>query len=132
MMQGSLLGSLMSNKPRRSGPGGSAKVPSTGYGPSSRSGSVFEVGRLNRIGLRLADASVMHCPLTSLIQIVTGQMISVESPREPAKTASVPRAVGKGHNSTASFGEDPGTSRTNAILLTRPELQRLARRIASG
>ena len=104
----------------------------TGSGPSSRSGSVPKVGRLNRIGFRLADPRVIHCPLTSLIRIVTGQMMSIESPREPAKTASVPHAVGKGQDSTASFGENPGTSRRNAIWLTRPESQRLARRIASG
>jgi hypothetical protein len=106
----------------------------TGSRHSSKSGSAPELGRLNRIGFCFVDASLMHCPLTSLIRIATGQMISIELPREPAKTTSVPRAIGKGQYRTASFGQDPGTSRKNTIWLTRrPESQRLlARRKASG
>ena len=111
------------SKPRRSGPGGGAKAPSSvGSGATSVKGSEVEIARVKRRGSRLVLARVLiHWPLTSRILMVTGQMMSVASPREPAKTASAPRAVENGQERTERCGDDPGTSTKKAIWLTRPK-----------
>ncbi len=57
---------------------------------------------------------------------------SMASPREPAKTASVPFAVGKGQERIASVAGPFGTSMRKAIWLTSPLSQRLARRGSAG
>ena len=80
----------------------------------------------------LTVAIVMTCPLTSRIRIVTGHRMSMESPREPANTASVPLVVGNGEERTASWAERPGTSMMNAIWLTSLLLQSWARRASAG
>ena len=130
-MHGVSVGSLIS-RPRRSGPGGSAIVPSSGVGASSFSGSDVEMAMLSIVGMLLTDAIVIHCPLTSRMRIVTGQIISMASPRDPAKTASVPFAVGKGQERTDKMAGPLGTSIRKAIWLTRPLSQRLARRVSAG
>lgn len=131
VMHGASSGSLISS-PRRSGPGGITASPSAGAGASSEIGSEVEIAMLRRVGRLFIAATVMHCPLTSLIRMVTGQMISIASPREPAKTASVPLAVGNGQESTVRVGDPFGTSMRKAIWLTRPLSQRLARRASAG
>jgi hypothetical protein len=99
---------------------------------ASEIGSEAEIAMLRRVGRLFTAATVMHCPLTSLMRIVIGQMISIASPREPAKTASVPLAVGNGQERTARVGDPFGTSIRKAIWLTRPLSQRLARRASAG
>ena len=102
VMHEASLGSLIL-RPRRSGPGGITGAPLAAAGASSATGSDAEMARLRMVGMLLAAAIVIHCPLMSRIRIVTGQMTSIVSPRERAKrTASVPFAVGKGHKRTAS------------------------------
>ncbi len=68
----------------------------------------------------------------SLILMVTGQMISMVSPRVPAKIASVPMTVGKGQERTARVGLAFGLSRKNATWLTSLESHRFAMRVISG
>ena len=111
-----------------------AAAPSTGTGSgaSSAIGSVAEIARLRIVGVLLIEAIVMTCPLTSRIRIVTGQKMSMESPREPAKTASVPLVVGNGEERTASWAERPGTSMKNTIWLTSLLLQRWANLASAG
>ena len=132
MVHGASSGSLISS-PRRSGSGEITASPSAGAGASSEIGSEAEIAILRRVGRLFTAATVMHCPLTSLIWMVTGQTISIASPREPAKTASVPLAVGKGYERTARVGDPLGTSIIRkAIWLTRPLSQRLAMRASAG
>ena len=111
---GIALGSVMS-RPIRSGPGGSATVPSSGSSPSSVIGSELDVAMLRSVGLVLDAATVMQYPLMSRILMVTGQIKSVLSPRVPAKTASVPETVGNGLERTAKVGLAPGMSRKKAV-----------------
>ncbi len=125
------VGSVML-RPMRSGPGESATVPSSESGPSSVMGSEFEVAMLSRVGWVFDAATVMQYPLMSRILMVIGHMMSIASPRVPAKTASVPMAVGKGQLRTASIGLAPGTSSKKATWLTRPDSQMLAMRVMSG
>ena len=132
VMHGASSGGSLISSPRRSGPGGITASPSAGAGASSEIGSDAEIAILRRVGRLFTAATVMHCPLTFLIRMVTGQMISIASPREPAKTASVPSAVGKGHERTVSVGDPLGTSMKKAIWLTRPLSQRLARWASAG
>ncbi len=47
--------------------------------------------------------------------MVIGQITSIASPRDPAKTASVPFAVWKGHERIAKVAGPFGTSMRNAI-----------------
>ena len=130
-MHGASLGSLIS-RPRRSVPGGNTGAPSTAAGASSATGLDAEMAVLRTVGVLFTAAMVMHCPLMSRIRIVTGQMTSIVSPTEPAKTASVPFAVGKGHERTAREADPGGFSIKNAIWLTNPLWQRLARRVSAG
>ena len=125
------LGSLIS-RPRRSGPGGITGAPSAAAGASSVTGSDAEMAMLRMVGMLLTAAIVIHCVLMSRIWIVTGQITFIVSPREPAKTASVPFAVGKGHERTAREAGPVGFSIKNAIWLTNPLSQRLARRVSAG
>jgi hypothetical protein len=55
------------------------------------------------VGMMSVGETVMTLPLTSRILIVTGQMISILSPRVPANTASLVAlmTVGNGQLSTA-------------------------------
>ena len=122
----------------RSGPGWSASVPSSGGGPSSAMGLLVEIARLSLVGITSVGDTVMTVPLASRILIVTGQMISILSPRDPAKTASFvfPVTVGNGQLITARVALDGlsglvGSTRM-ANCLVRPESQRLARRDVSG
>ena len=123
----------------RSGPGWSASVPSSGGGPSSAMGLLVEIARLSLVGITLVGDTVMTVPLASRILMVTGQMISILSPRrDPAKTASFmfPVIVGSGQLITARVALDGlsglvGSTRM-ANCLVRPESQRLARRDVSG
>ena len=92
----------------------------------------MEMARLSRVGVVVTDAIAMTCPLTSRIRMVTGYRMSMKSPREPAKTASVPLVVGNGDERTASWAERPGTSMMNVIWLTSLLLQRWARRASAG
>lgn len=131
VMHGASLGSLIS-RPKRSGPGGITGAPSAAAGASSAIGSDADMAMLRTVGVLLTAAIVMHCPLMSRIRIVTGQMTSIVSPREPAKTASVPFAVGKGQERTAREAGPVGFSIKNAIWLTSPLSQRLARRVSAG
>ncbi len=131
-MHGASFGSLISRR-KRSGPGGSAIVPSSGAGASSISGSDAEMARLRVVGIPFTAAIVMTCPLTSRMRIVTGHITSsIASPRDPAKTASVPFAVGKGRDRTAKVAGPFGTSMRKAIWLTSPLSQRFARRASAG
>ena len=66
------------------------------------------------------------------MRIVNGQMMSMLSPRVPAKIASVPSAVGNGHERTAKDGVTFGTWKRNAIWLTIVDSQILARRVVLG
>ena len=75
-MHGVSVGSLISRQ-RRSGPVGSAIVPSFGAGASSFNGSDDEMTRLRMVGMLLTDAMVMHCPLASRMRIATGQITSI-------------------------------------------------------
>jgi len=73
----------------RSGPGGVIVSGSPVGGPSSSSGSVEDVGMLYLIvASALAWVMLMTNPRMSRIRMVTGQMMSNLSPREPAITSS--------------------------------------------
>ena len=130
-MHGVAVGSVMLS-PMRLGPAGSATVSPSGSMPSPVTGSKVEVGRLRRVALAFVPRTVMQYPLTSRMQMVTGQMMSMLSPRDPAKIASVPLAVGNGQERTAKVGLAPGTLRRNAIWLTRVDSQSLASLVVSG
>ena len=131
-IQGGASGLVMSG-PMRSGPGGSATASPSGSGPSSLSGSEADIAiMLRRVGWAVELKTVMQEPLTSRMLIVTGQMMSILSPRIPAKMALVPSAVGNGHERTATVGVAFETWRRNAIWLTRVDSQSLARRVTSG
>ena len=69
---------------------------------SSANGSVEEIASLRQFGMLLIEEIVITLPLTSRMRMVTGQRTSIESPSDPAKTASVPLVVGNGQERTAS------------------------------
>ncbi len=122
----------------RSGPGWSASMPSSGGGPSSAMGLLVDTARLSLVGITSVGDTVMTLPLTSRILIVTGQMISILSPRVPAKTASFVAlmTVGNGQLITARVeldgSSEPAGSTKMANCFVRPESQMLARREVSG
>ena len=102
-------------------------------GASSERGSEVEMAKLRRVGMLLTAATVTTTfPFTSCMRMVMGQMMSRESPREPAKTASVPLVVGNGQERTVNWAARPGTSMRKAIWFTSPLSQSLARRASAG
>ena len=63
---------------------------------------------------------------------MTGQIKSIASPSDPARTASVPFAVGKGQGRTAKVAGPFGTSIIRkAIWLSSPLSEMLMRRVSA-
>ena len=113
-------------------------MSSSGGGPSSAMGLFAEVARLSSFCIMLFGEMEMTYPLTSRILIVTGQMMSILSPRLPAKTGSLVSGttVGNGQLITARVALVGSSGLVASIMkancLVRPESQMLARREVSG
>ena len=138
MKQGLSLGLVTSMK-TRSGPGCSLSASgSSGAGPSSVMGLLGDVARLSFFVIASVGVIVMTLPRTSRIRTVTGQMISILSPRVPAKMGSLVAVVtvGKGQLRTARVALGGSSwvvgSIKKANCLVSPESQKLASLDVSG